>query len=259
MLNSRLMRAKKHVHRSWCCSQGSIWCRGLIQTGLRPSLAVNSLQKCSHGHFNLTQDHNIFSTSCTSESNPGTRNFTNRTLTAGRQKRTVVRLSHDETWKSETEPRQYIQLSRLSKGMTRHEKPCYETRHMSQDSTTASSKRSKLSTPIHLSPLLKKVLVTGSIARSATCRYLIYSEADFEVFRHARATRCTDWGWNLAWRRTVPSFMLNFTPIGATTRLWDPKNWNFYSDMTKMWNINALVRFSQNLQSLYLILGCVRC
>ena len=152
---------------------------------MRPSLAVNSLQKCSHGHFNLTQDHNIFSTSCTSESNPGTRNFTNRTLTAGRQKRTVVRLSHDETWKSETEPRQYIQLSRLSKGMTRHEKPCYETRHMSQDSTTASSKRSKLSTPIHLSPLLKKVLVTGSIARSATCRYLIYSEADFEVFRHA--------------------------------------------------------------------------
>jgi len=25
-------------------------------------------------------------------------------------------------------------------------------------------------------------MITGSIARSATCRYLIYSEADFEVF-----------------------------------------------------------------------------
>jgi len=33
---------------------------------------------------------------------------------------------------------------------------------------------------------------TGSTARSASRRYLIYSEADFEVFRHAGATRCTD-------------------------------------------------------------------
>jgi len=37
-------------------------------------------------------------------------------------------------------------------------------------------------------------VITGSIARSATRRYLIYSEADFEVFRPAGATRCTDWG-----------------------------------------------------------------
>jgi len=36
------------------------------------------------------------------------------------------------------------------------------------------------------------LLVTGSIARSATSRYLSYSEADFEVFRPAGATRCTD-------------------------------------------------------------------
>ena len=36
------------------------------------------------------------------------------------------------------------------------------------------------------------LLVTGSIARSARRRYLIYSEADFEVFRPAGATRCTD-------------------------------------------------------------------
>jgi len=35
---------------------------------------------------------------------------------------------------------------------------------------------------------------TGSIARSATCLSLIYSEADFEVFRPAGAIRCTDWG-----------------------------------------------------------------
>ena len=35
-------------------------------------------------------------------------------------------------------------------------------------------------------------IFTGSIARSATRRYLIYAEADFEVFRPAGATRCTD-------------------------------------------------------------------
>jgi len=36
------------------------------------------------------------------------------------------------------------------------------------------------------------VAITGSIARSARRRYLIYSEADFEVFRPEGATRCTD-------------------------------------------------------------------
>ena len=35
-------------------------------------------------------------------------------------------------------------------------------------------------------------LFTGSIARSASRRYLIYSEADFQAFRPAWATRCTD-------------------------------------------------------------------
>jgi len=43
-------------------------------------------------------------------------------------------------------------------------------------------------------PLLNHMLfVTGSIARSAKRRYLSYSETDFDVFRPARATRCTDW------------------------------------------------------------------
>jgi len=35
-------------------------------------------------------------------------------------------------------------------------------------------------------------IITGSIARSASRRYLVYPEADFEVFRLAGATRCTD-------------------------------------------------------------------
>ena len=36
------------------------------------------------------------------------------------------------------------------------------------------------------------IIITGSIARSAARRYFSYSEADFEVFRPAGATRCTD-------------------------------------------------------------------
>jgi len=43
-------------------------------------------------------------------------------------------------------------------------------------------------------PHLRFNLVTGSIARSARRQYLIYSEADFEVFRPALVTCCTDWG-----------------------------------------------------------------
>ena len=39
-----------------------------------------------------------------------------------------------------------------------------------------------------------KNFFTGSVARSTNCRYLIYSEADFEVFRPAAVTRCTDGG-----------------------------------------------------------------
>jgi len=53
--------------------------------------------------------------------------------------------------------------------------------------------------------------------------YLSYSEADFQVFRPAGATRCTD-GVKFGTKEgTVPSFMPNFTPIGATIRAQDPK------------------------------------
>jgi len=53
-------------------------------------------------------------------------------------------------------------------------------------------------------------IFTGSIARSATCRYLIYSEADFDVFLPAGATRCTDWGeiWEGGGDRSLHSLYL---------------------------------------------------
>ena len=37
-------------------------------------------------------------------------------------------------------------------------------------------------------------LITGSIARRTKRRYISYSDSDFEVFRPAGATRCTDGG-----------------------------------------------------------------
>ena len=48
------------------------------------------------------------------------------------------------------------------------------------------------------------------------CRYLVYSEADFEAFRPAGATRCTDGGeiWHGG-----PLLHDKFHPIGATTRM----------------------------------------
>jgi len=44
-----------------------------------------------------------------------------------------------------------------------------------------------------------------------------YSEADFELFRPAGATRCTDEGE--IWHGGEASSMPNFTPIGAMTRV----------------------------------------
>jgi len=59
------------------------------------------------------------------------------------------------------------------------------------------------------------VFITGSIARSATRRYLIYSEADFEGFRPSGATRCTDEGEIWHGGASMP----NFTPMGAMIRV----------------------------------------
>jgi len=75
---------------------------------------------------------------------------------------------------------------------------------------------------------LDEFLVTGSIARSGSRRFLIYSEANFDVFRPAGATRCTD-GVKFGMEEgtfgpSVPSSVPNFTPVGATTRVLDPKN-----------------------------------
>jgi len=51
----------------------------------------------------------------------------------------------------------------------------------------------------------------AALRAAQICRYLVYSEADFEVFRPAGVTRCTD-GVEI-WHGG------DFTPIDATTRM----------------------------------------
>jgi len=63
--------------------------------------------------------------------------------------------------------------------------------------------------PFYTAGHKKSQLITGSIARSTTCRHLIYSEADFEFFAPQ--------GRRVA--PMVPSFVQNFTHIGAAVRV----------------------------------------
>jgi len=71
---------------------------------------------------------------------------------------------------------------------------------------------------------------TGSIARSASHRYLIYSEADFEVFRHAGATGCTDEG------EIWPLLRAKFHPHQCNDKGVGPQKLKF------------LLRFDQNVE-----------
>jgi len=56
------------------------------------------------------------------------------------------------------------------------------------------------------------LLLPATLRAAQACRYLIYSEADFEVFRPAGATRCTDWGEIWHGMEEPSSMPKNFTP-----------------------------------------------
>jgi len=66
-------------------------------------------------------------------------------------------------------------------------------------------------------------IITGSIARSETRRYLSYSETDFEVFRPEGATRRIDgvkFGVEDGTEGPLgPLLQAKFHPIGATIRV----------------------------------------
>ena len=61
-------------------------------------------------------------------------------------------------------------------------------------------------------------LFTGSIAPSASRRYLIYSEADFEVFFAPQGRHVAPMGAKFGVEEGTSS-MPNVTPIGATVRV----------------------------------------
>jgi len=61
-------------------------------------------------------------------------------------------------------------------------------------------------------PKTLNVFVTYNNAQSVNCRYLIYSEADFEVFRPSVATRCTDGGEIWHGEGDLPLFHAKFHP-----------------------------------------------
>ena len=106
------------------------------------------------------------------------------------------------------------------------------------------------------------LVFTGSIARSASRRYLTYSEADFEVFLPARAKRCTDGGEIWHGGPSVPSSMPN-SPHRCNDKGVGLQKLKFLLRFDQ--NVEAprrgvsLPPFLQDLQSLYIISGCVRC
>jgi len=84
--------------------------------------------------------------------------------------------------------------------------------------------------------LSKSLLITGLIViprllpaalRAAqACRYLVYSEADFEAFRPAGATRCTDWGE--IWHLTGPLLHAKFRPHRCNDKGVGPQKLKFF-------------------------------
>ena len=59
---------------------------------------------------------------------------------------------------------------------------------------------------VRVSEPTNKLSLPAALREAQICRYLVYSEADFEVFRPAGATRCTDGGeiWHGGGDRRYP-------------------------------------------------------
>jgi len=81
------------------------------------------------------------------------------------------------------------------------------------------------------------LIFTGSIACSASRRYLVYSEADFEVFHPAGATHCTDAGeiWHGGGDRKCPR-LCQISPHRCNNNGVGPQKLKF------------LLRFDQNVE-----------
>ena len=79
----------------------------------------------------------------------------------------------------------------------------------------------------------------AALRAAQICRYLVYSEADFEVFRPAGTTRCTDGGeiWHARRREPkVPLLRAKFHPHRCNDKGVGPPKLKF------------LLRFDQNVE-----------
>jgi len=84
-------------------------------------------------------------------------------------------------------------------------------------------------------------IFTGSIARSASLPVFNLLRRRFGGFSPRRGDTLQRWGWNLAQRTgtKVPLLHVKFHRHRCNDKGAGPQNGNFYSDLTKMWNINA--------------------
>jgi len=87
-----------------------------------------------------------------------------------------------------------------------------------------------------ISTQVESTVPHGSIARSASRRYLNYSEADFEVFRPSVATRCIDGGEIWRGGGNGPLLTAKFHPHRCNDKGVGPQKLKF------------LLRFDQNVE-----------
>jgi len=72
------------------------------------------------------------------------------------------------------------------------------------------------------------------VQRNATVFNLLRGQ--FLGFSSSRGDTLHRWGWNLAQRRVHAKFH----PHRCNNKSIGPQNWNFYWDLIKMWNMNAM-------------------
>ena len=87
---------------------------------------------------------------------------------------------------------------------------------------------------------LRLYLLPAALRAPQICRYFVYSEADFEVFRPTGGDTLHRWGWNLAWRRGLRSPPpCQISPPSVQRQGCTTLKLKFLLRFDQMWNINA--------------------